>query len=215
MVIEAHTRLAGLKSRVEESPENERLRRQRAMQSARFMAERPRYLIPARDKEMRQPEDWRARRGARRAQIARENEAVRDWLRRKNFEDEYRAHHVADVAEPERRAEPTESFDWQWVDRRIEARLREERAYFDDALADHARTTNEVMAGIVRALDNVARSAKSGGDLATLTGAIQKLSETVAGNQRAILRAIRRASQSDGVATSEPSHHPKENARVH
>jgi hypothetical protein len=156
--------------------------------------------------DRRQPEDGRARR----KRIARENEAVYDWLQRKNFEDEYRAHHV----EPERRTEPTESFDWQWVDRRIEARLREERAYFEDALAAQARTTNEVMAGIVRALDNVARSAATKNDGETLAGAMRKLSETIADNQRALMRAIRRgrASQVNGVAQAND---PAETARIH
>jgi hypothetical protein len=207
----------------EESPENERQRRRLAMQSARFVAEghRARYVIPQfggfAGTEMRQREDRRAQRHARRERawlehkrLEDERRRVSEWIRRENAADE-------SVARRSEAHELSEPFDWKWVDRRIEARLREERAYFEDALAAQARTTNEVMAGIVRAVENVARSAaqgaKSSGDLATLTGAIQKLSETMAGNQRAILRAIRRASQSDGV--SEPSHHPKENARVH
>jgi hypothetical protein len=213
---------------LEESPENERHRRRLAMQSARFVAEGHRacYVVPA-PGEMRQREDRRARRDARRAQIARQNEAVFDWLRRKNFEDQ--SHHIGGPRAAPPTSELTESFDWKWVDRRIDARLREERAYFerrmaemDAAIVDQARATNEVMAGIVRAVENVARSAaqgaKSSGDLATLTGAIQKLSETMSrearDNQRMLMRAIRRgrASQMNDRGANEPS---AETARIH
>jgi hypothetical protein len=199
----------------EESPENERLRRQRKILIARAVADgrRARYVIPARGKEMRQPEDRRARRERawlEHKRLEDERRRVAEWIQRENAADES----VAAAGTPEL----GEPFDWRWVDRRIEARLIEERAEMDATL----RTVNKAMDAIVRALDNVARAATNDDclakPLAEITASMRGITEEARRNQIALLRAIRRkhgksepASQANDRA-SEPS---RENARVH
>src|SRR5262249_39585521 len=100
------------------------------------------YISEATKREMRMRERARAGDAAqtKAEQLDRENEAVHDWLQRRNFEDQRRESPVeATAAEPEL----TEPFDWKWVDRRTAFRLQQERERFDAALAEHARDTIE------------------------------------------------------------------------
>jgi hypothetical protein len=132
---------------LEESPENERLRRRQKIQIARAVADghRARYVIPqSAGRKMRQPE------ARRRAQ--RDDKRVTAWLEHKRLEDERRRvdewiqrENAADESVARVSASPTT----------FEA-LREE---FNAALAAQARTTNELADALVRAIGAVARKA--------------------------------------------------------
>src|SRR5262249_44140417 len=78
---------------------------------------------------------------------------------------------------------------WEWVDRRIAAKLREERAHFEAALAEQARDTIEMIDAVLDALDAALnKSAMKSYD--GLTAALEKITKTLENNQSAVMRAV-------------------------
>jgi uncharacterized coiled-coil protein SlyX len=143
-----------------------------------------------------------------------ESEAAATWLIQEQC--------AADLkrAEPVRRtgvaasiaAEPelVEDFNWEWVSKFVAWRLAEERKYFearldelDKALVDQGQTCNEVMNAVVEALERTLNTATQKSN-DHLVGALQKITETMAANQHAIIRAINNRIGEHGKPIDEP-----------
>jgi hypothetical protein len=149
-------------------------------------------LSEATKREMRMRERERAGdvAQAKAEQLDRENEAVHDWVQKRNFEEaNQRSQRQESVAATAVEPELTEEFNWQWVDRRIAARLREEREYFNAALAEHARDTVEMIDAVINMVEDVlSKNAAKNHD--GLTSALEKITKTLESNQRAIMKAV-------------------------
>jgi hypothetical protein len=172
-----------------EMDESERLRRQELIRELRSREKRePRFDIEQlrlREKGMRERDDRQRERAEQR-----EAERVFDWVQQKQFEDE--AQHGEPVRAAAGETPLTEDFNWQWVDRRIAARLREERAYFEQrmeemnsALVDNARAVGDALDAVDAALTKAANKGNK-----ELAGALQKITDTMAANQHAIMRVL-------------------------
>jgi hypothetical protein len=178
--------------------ERERLKRQKFIHHLREReAHKPRFHVSEnelREKRMRERET--AERECT-EKDEREAEAVRvwNWLQQKQLGD---GEPVRATGVATRAAEPplTEVFDYKWVERHVAARLREERNYFEQELAnlnsaliDHTKATNAAMDAIVNMVDSVfSKAAEKANN--QLAGALQRVTELMNANQHQIMRAI-------------------------
>jgi hypothetical protein len=146
-----------------------------------------------------------------------ENDAAQAWLvQRQCVEDircseSPRATSAATVAEPQ-----LEVFDYTWVQRHVAARLHEQRAYFerridelDEALVDQGRTCNEVMNAIVEMVERTLNAATQKSN-DHFVGALQKITDTMAVNQRQIMNVVN--NKIGGKPIDEPKNAP---AKIH
>jgi hypothetical protein len=171
--------------------EAERLRRKKFVICMREREARtPRYCVNEDELREKRMQD-RDRQGE---QIDRAAESARvwNWLEQQKQLDGQRSEPVRVAAG----VELTETFDWQWVDRRIAAALREQRNYFEQELAsmnsaliEHTKATNAAMDAIVNMVDSVfSKAAKKTNN--QLIDVLQRITELMNSNQHQIMRAI-------------------------
>jgi hypothetical protein len=189
--------------------ERKQQRRQEILRVARANADGPRYFMNEADlaeKRLRQRE-----REVHEAQLKheQESEAVLAWLKNRNYEDNQTGRTVA--------AEPalSEPFDWRWVDRRISARLKQEREFFEQqmeelnaAFVDHAQTVNEVLDVVVRMVGDTLNKTASKSHK-EFTDALEKVSQIMRENQHEVMRAINNRIGEHGKTINEPQSAPR------
>jgi hypothetical protein len=189
--------------------EDERLKRQNFIHHLREREARaPRYQASEHDMRDRR---MREREAAERREN--ESEAVDAWLVQRQCMDDLKRGESARVASAATRVEPelTEDFDWRWVDKRIAQRLREERAYSEQRLADFEQRLTELNDAVVEnaraigdAFDAVDRALAKAGAKANkeLTNSLERMSRQLSENQHQIMRAIN--NKIDGKPVDEP-----------
>jgi hypothetical protein len=168
--------------------ERERLKRQKFIAHLRERESRvPRCHVSEHEMRERRLQD-RDRQTAERDladKEQRESERVAEWLVQRQCEEDIQRSVASEPA-------LVEEFNWQWVQRFVAARLRDEREYFErrfeemnSALVDNARAVGDALDAIDRALSNAAQKGTN-----ELTGALERITKQLNENQHAIMRAI-------------------------